>query len=497
MSLVQEAHVSDAEESRILEIFEFHAQDAASFEAFVTAVNRRHFWSGTIVEHYQPLLASILEELEGGRNVRVRELLGRSRQEHIRNYQPPDQITFAESFWEDLSEGQIRDQIFAYFQGIGDAGVAMAESVVLLIRDPGAFAEGIARLPETARLFWQNREQLWRSFLAATPEEQARMIGRITGEFELFLASQGAGAAGGAGRAGATTARAVAAGEVVVGAGGQAAIRTTQAVNLAGLGPRAAQLGQMAAHTAQAQGGLRSMREAADEAGDASRAADDAPRGTGGSTSNRGGGNSTSQGGSTRSGQGRPTSRPDDPLSSGPLTDAEIDSAMGPLRNPETGQAHAGAMLDDVLVHEQASDARRVAGAPGQPLPGRPGRTPQGVDVNPNPGHQSAHLGPQSALRDLPQYNPNEMLTRLLPTGRGQPHTVFDQHWQRQFREIRSRTGRQFTTAQELYDVVSRSLTESGAFSPQQAESLRLMFSDELFGRLRLAPDTQLRMPGT
>jgi hypothetical protein len=89
------------------------------------------------------------------------------------------------------------------------------------------------------------------------------------------------------------------------------------------------------------------------------------------------------------------------------------------------------------------------------------------------------------------------MLTRLLPTGRGQPHTLFDQHWQRQFREIRSRTGRQVTTAQELYDVVTRALRESGAFSPEQAESLRLMFSDELFGRLRLTPDQQLRMPGT
>jgi hypothetical protein len=176
--------------------------------------------------------------------------------------------------------------------------------------------------------------------------------------------------------------------------------------------------------------------------------------------------------------------------------DPEVLEALRPLEHPETGEASAGAGFADVFVHRQASEARVAAGQPNQPLPGRPGRTPPGAAVNPNPGYQSAHLCSQAALRDLPHYNPNEMLTRLLPTGQGHQHTLFDQHWQRQFSQIHAQTGRGHTTAGELYEVTTNALKNSGAFPPEQAESLRLMLSDELFGRLGLSAGTPLRMPG-
>ena len=53
------------------------------------------------------------------------------------------------------------------------------------------------------------------------------------------------------------------------------------------------------------------------------------------------------------------------------------------------------------------------------------------------------------------------MITRFLPTGRGHAHTLFDQHWQAQFRAIRDATGRTQTTAQELAEVTGRAARQS------------------------------------
>nr|WP_269809057.1 AHH domain-containing protein [Enterovibrio nigricans] len=185
-------------------------------------------------------------------------------------HEVPDEITFAGSFWQDLSEGQIRDQIFAYFQGMGEAGVAMAESVVMLVRDPGGFIEAIGELPDNIARFWRNREQLINAFTSASPTEQARIIGRIFGEAEIFLATSGAGSAATPARGTLVTVPVRAEAVVAVGRG-SAALSSGGAitVDLGRLGPLASQGAQMVAHTSQTASGSRAMSEAADTIEDA------------------------------------------------------------------------------------------------------------------------------------------------------------------------------------------------------------------------------------
>ena len=55
----------------------------------------------------------------------------------------------------------------------------------------------------------------------------------------------------------------------------------------------------------------------------------------------------------------------------------------------------------------------------------RPGRTPDNVAVNPQPGYQSAHTTAQSVLRDLPAYNPDAMIPTFLSHRQGTfPHYI-------------------------------------------------------------------------
>jgi hypothetical protein len=155
-------------------------------------------------------------------------------------------------------------------------------------------------------------------------------------------------------------------------------------------------------------------------------------------------------------------------------------------------------MLGDLFHYRDREDAiDELRKALGTDLPGRPGRTPPGVAVNPNPALQAAHTTPEAVLRELPNYDPGRMITRYLWTGRGHPHTVFDQHWQQQFRQIRASTGRTTTTAQELRDVVARAARESGAFPVAEAESVVQLITEDLFVQLGLSPNQVLRMPGS
>lgn len=176
--------------------------------------------------------------------------------------------------------------------------------------------------------------------------------------------------------------------------------------------------------------------------------------------------------------------------------DVEFDAAFGRL---ESGQIPGqGALLGDLMFHGQRRAAVGQLRAQVDPnLRTRPGPNTNNAAVNPNPGYQSAHTTPQSTLRVLPSYNPDDMITRLLPTGRGQSHTLFDQNWQAQFRQIQQATGRTTTTAQELADVVARAARQSGAFSPAEAESVVQLIHEDLFVNLGLSPTQALRIPGT
>jgi hypothetical protein len=177
-------------------------------------------------------------------------------------------------------------------------------------------------------------------------------------------------------------------------------------------------------------------------------------------------------------------------------SNAEFDAAFARLESGQTPDQ--GAMLGDLMFHGQRGEAVDQLRAQVDPnLRTRPGRTPDNVAVNPQPGYQSAHTTAQSALRNLPTYNPDAMITRLLSTGRGHSHTIFDQFWQAEFRQIRQVTGRTTTTAQELFEVTARAARQSGAFTPAEAESMVQLIHEDLYVNLALSPNQVLRMPGT
>nr|WP_232314525.1 AHH domain-containing protein [Grimontia marina] len=270
MNLVQEVHVSDDEEAQILRIIEQYATSTGRFDTFLSALENRHYYGGIFGDfHFRNGIMAVNMELEGRRGRRFHQLL-RQKSRRYRNYQQDDEITFSESFWQDVVSGQVRDQIFAYFQGMGEAGVAMAESIISLVRDPVGFLRGLAELPDTIAQFWRRREQIIRRFTSASPTEQARIIGRIFGEAEIFLASMGAGASTTPARGAAATVPLRAEAVVAVGRGSAAMSQGgTMALDLGRLGPLAGSSAQMVAHTSHAGSGNRSAQETTAAAEDA------------------------------------------------------------------------------------------------------------------------------------------------------------------------------------------------------------------------------------
>lgn len=131
------------------------------------------------------------------------------------------EMSFGSFFWEQVKEGRIRDQIFAYFRGLADAGVGFLKGLKMLVTEPGKVLEAIGKLPETLSLLWKHRKELWQEFVSASPEEQARMIGRLFGEIEILIATVGAG---GGTRAGTAAPQLATATAVVPGRAGTAAL---------------------------------------------------------------------------------------------------------------------------------------------------------------------------------------------------------------------------------------------------------------------------------
>ena len=98
--------------------------------------------------------------------------------------------------WEQIKIGQVRDQIFAYFKGLGKGFWSGAKGMVImaynLVTDPGKFFSDIAKLPASLKTLWESHDKLWKKFTSASPEQQAEMIGEVFGEIEFMIASGGA-----------------------------------------------------------------------------------------------------------------------------------------------------------------------------------------------------------------------------------------------------------------------------------------------------------------
>lgn len=494
MTLVQEWHVSDDEEREILAIVERYATSPGRFDAFLQAMSNRHYWGGLFGERFRPGITAILQELEGRRGRRFRELLlTRSRQEHFRSYQPAHELTFGESFWHDLSEGQIRDQIFAYFQGMGAAGVAMAESIVQLITDPAGFAEGIARLPETIAGFWRNRSEIWRSFMAASPTEQARMIGRIFGEAELFLASYGAGSAATPARGAQALAPARA---VQVVGGGQAALTMAAggALELGHLGPAASMLTQMTAHTAQAGSGGQSMRDA----GESAEARSSAPRRERGASRR----SPEPEHGAGAEGAQRPHERPG--AEGARALPREV--SRQPIGEEIWNEINLELELDAPATTRLESTAGAAREAEASGLVGTRG-TPGTVDLGVQPHRaasqvregfgitgrqaQSAHIGPTSFLHRVLGYSRSAAETVLLDPA---THRAFDNHW-KNWAMAQRRLGRTRCTAGELFDVMLEAVDQIPGLPQRTKNALAWRMDLEFFRDLGLRPATELDLP--
>lgn len=161
------------------------------------------------------------------------------------------ELSFGSFFWEQVKEGKIRDQIFAYLAGMAEAGIGVLQGIELLLNHPEKVIEGIGKLPSTVKVLWKNKEAIWNEFLNAPPEKQARVIGRLFGEAELLILTSGAGASGKA----ATSAPQVATAVQVVGVSGGAAVLSSGGaitINLGQSGVEAARLTVLMSKTFEA-----------------------------------------------------------------------------------------------------------------------------------------------------------------------------------------------------------------------------------------------------
>lgn len=126
------------------------------------------------------------------------------RDAHSRLYKGDEgikEMSFGSFFWGQVKEGVVRDQIIGYFVGLGDAAIGFIKGIYTLITDPISVLKAIGQLPQTLATLWEHRQELWNKFANASPMEQGRIIGRIFGEAEIFIATAGAGGGSQAGTA--------------------------------------------------------------------------------------------------------------------------------------------------------------------------------------------------------------------------------------------------------------------------------------------------------
>jgi len=148
---------------------------------------------GIISTQYTNLYSYILNHF--ARVDEVRELRDQYAPIHAHE-EAIEEMSFGGYLWEDLKSGRMASRIGNYFVGLGEAAVGLLEGIKTLLTDPGKVLDAIGHLPQTLSTLWENRGKLWDKFANASPDEQARMIGRFTGETEILIGTAGAGGAG-------------------------------------------------------------------------------------------------------------------------------------------------------------------------------------------------------------------------------------------------------------------------------------------------------------
>jgi hypothetical protein len=103
---------------------------------------------------------------------------------------------------------------------------------------------------------------------------------------------------------------------------------------------------------------------------------------------------------------------------------------------------------------------------------------------------QSMHDAPQSAMRDLPNWEAGTSFTVL---GESEVHSSINAGWKREFQAM-GKNGPSHIPAKQLEDVVGRSINES-ALRPEQQVALKQRLKDELYLDYGLTEDSLVRRP--
>src|SRR5262249_24138485 len=163
------------------------------------------------------------------------------------------------------------------------------------------------------------------------------------------------------------------------------------------------------------------------------------------------------------------------------LTKVETSAARVPpeyfdqaISRIDQGELKAsGAHLNDLTSHAQSAAARAERG-----LTGVTG--------------QSAHISAQSAMRNLPGYNPRAALTRLLDAT---THQGFDDYWKQVFRQMANASGESSISVSDYFNVMRDAIGNNPHFSTAEANSMVELLRDELFVQHGLAETDLLRLP--
>jgi hypothetical protein len=160
---------------------------------------------------------------------------------------------------------------------------------------------------------------------------------------------------------------------------------------------------------------------------------------------------------------------------------AEVGSRLAGRVDPEVSQAvdeafSAGRVTTgepiELLGHGTASRARAARQLSGRQF-------------------ESAHGAARSALGNLPDYDPNAALTRLLPRT---VHRNMDRFWQQEARRLVAQ-GRTSWTAQEMFDATAASIRRTAGLSPDEQFSHIQRLADEVFIEWGLLPGDPVRLP--
>jgi len=205
---LKESHYSPGDEERILTILRRWGEEKLTtqlhrypdggdyLEQLFARLRRKPTDVGVVTEQVSDYYSLMFNHFD-----RVDDLIA-IRDKYAPNYRHDSgsaEFSLGSFFWEEVNSGTVRDQIFAYFQGVGKGAWSGLKGTLTfgrtLVTEPGKALEQIKGIPARVKALWKNRGALWDQFVSTSPEEQAEIIGKLAGEIEFSLASAAAGGA--------------------------------------------------------------------------------------------------------------------------------------------------------------------------------------------------------------------------------------------------------------------------------------------------------------